>query len=80
MQFTAEHTELRLRIHRVFCGLQYYCVSVGSFFYYFMFDYCTFLPFGSNPSDETAESEMAEAAEDGESTTGSYFVVGDDNK
>ena len=35
---------------------------------------------GSNPGDETAESEMAETGEEGESTTDSYFIVGDDNK
>ena len=83
MHLTAEHKELRLRIHRAFCGLHYYCVSVWSFFYYFMLDYCTFLQLGSNTGCGIVETEreMAETAEE-EPTPGSYFVVGadDDNK
>ena len=82
MPLAAEHTELRLRIHRALCGLQYCYVSVLSFFF-FMLDYCPFLQLGSNTGCEMLETEreMAETAEE-ESTTGSYFVVGadDDNK
>ena len=83
MRVTAEHKELRLRIHRALCGLHYCYVSVWSFFYCFMFDYCSFLQLGSNTGGEMVEteSEMAETAEEG-STADSYFVVGadDDNR
>ena len=80
MPLTAEHKELRLRIHRALCGLHFCYVSVWSFFYYFMLDYCKFLQLGSNTGCEMVEteSEMAETAEE-ESTTGSYFVVGADD-
>ena len=80
MHLTADHKEIRLPLHRGFCGLHYYCVSVWSFFYYFMLDYFMLDYVGSNPRNETAESEMAETGEEGESTTDSYFIVGDDNK